>query len=419
MTGRSTLVILSFAAGAVSVVLLHTLLFPPTITVGHLRPSFAFPEEANGTPPLLHSSWNRPEKFQWHTWEDYQAGPKRSGKPELGKQQKLFSADHEARIQHIGPTVRRMARSNNNTIVTAVVNLGQLPLFLNFACSCEKSGIPFRKFTFVFCLDDGAARALKVLGVAHHRVETHNHGDISTPAKVFGDPVFSAIMFYKSAMVYELLSTFSINVLSMDVDMVWRHNPLSYFYEPERQSTDIFLSYDGGNNHWQPIYGNTGFVFTRPTNRSKLFWQEVYLNAHYSNSQQKITSPLLTHHYILNDLRIEILPNQFVNGHLFIKQALDKKFMAGLPHELTAMPNVPPDWLVAHASWTGNLTYKVEKLLAINQWHLASQSPTELSELGQHAAGNATSGAQVFQLKCVNLPPYHPPGWGETNRTSS
>ena len=117
--------------------------------------------------PLLHSSWNRPPKFQWHTWEEHEAGPKRSGKPVPGKQQTLFDADHDARIQLIGPTVQRMA-SSNNTIVATVVNLGQLPLFLNFACSCEKSGIPFRNFTFVYCLDDGAARALKTLGVAHH-----------------------------------------------------------------------------------------------------------------------------------------------------------------------------------------------------------------------------------------------------------
>ena len=273
------------------------------------------------------------------------------GRPEPEKRQQAFDAHREQRHAAIGPTIKKMAATNKNTIIILLVNSGQMSLFLNFICSCEKRNLAWKEFVFVFALDAKAKVLLDHLGVASYHLDDT---DIANAAKVFSDTTFSKVIFFKTAVTYDVL-LLGVNVLFQDVDIVWKSSPVAYFQDPAREEIDMFFMKDGNSNTQQPLYANSGFHFNRYNERTLKLWEETYLNAHTAPVQQQVIQPLLIHHFFVNSLRVYILPNEFANGNLW-------QIPGGTGR-------IPKNWIVLHASWTSNLPHKVKKFIATNEWY--------------------------------------------------
>jgi len=299
--------------------------------------------------------WNKPPNYQWKVRKKHgnaNLGTSR-GRPEPEKRQAAFDAHREQRHKVIGPTIKKMAATNKNTIIILLVNSGQMSLFLNFICSCEKRNLAWKEFVFVFALDAKAKVLLDHLGVASYHLDDT---EIANAAKQFSDTTFSKVIFFKTAVTYDVL-LLGVNVLFQDVDIVWKSSPVAYFQDPARAEVDMFFMKDGNSNTQQPLYANSGFHFNRYNERTLMLWEETYLNAHTAPVQQQVIQPLLIHHFFVNSLRVYILPNEFANGNLWQIPGSTKR--------------IPKNWIVLHASWTSNITHKVKKFIATNEWYAA------------------------------------------------
>jgi len=295
--------------------------------------------------------WNKPETYQWKNWGS------RMGKPEPGPQQKAFDAQRSERHAELKPIFERLASSNNGTVVVMLVNAGQFPLLRNFGCAADARGIPWRDFTFVFTLDSEAQQWAVELNVSsYHPPNTEIHD----AAQQFSDAQFQRVVFWKNAVVHDALELGVHDVLFQDVDVVWKQNPTPYFLEAPRRHIDAFFMNDGNSEYQQPIYINTGFMFMRNTARTRLLWLEAYLNGHTSNAQQSIVNPLVVHHYFVNNLRVFVLSDVFLNGDKFTTEANAKEVLPG---------GTWSGWMVAHSSWTRNASVKVDHLKWINEWY--------------------------------------------------
>ena len=78
-----------------------------------------------------------------------------------------------------------------------LVNLGQINMLWNFACSCEARGIDWRQFTLVYALDSGAGRQLDLMGVQWIGLDGV---ELSQAAAHFSDSTFGEAVFWKTAV---------------------------------------------------------------------------------------------------------------------------------------------------------------------------------------------------------------------------
>jgi len=205
------------------------------------------------------------------------------GRPLEGPHQRTFEASQKERHARLKPILEPMAARWNNTIVTMLVNYGQLKLLQNWACSCEYRRIPWRSFTFTYSLDPKTAPVLEAMGMPFTLLESSTVGE--TAARTFGDYIFHKVVFFKSAVVWDML-LMGFNVLFQDVDLVWKVNPIPFFHAPQWRPLDAAFMYDGGNKIFSPIYANTGFFFLRQGEPTLRLMEEVWLKASSSNSQQ-------------------------------------------------------------------------------------------------------------------------------------
>jgi len=297
--------------------------------------------------------WNKPPSFQWklQKWKQKKGDKPGKGEPKPAEQQLAFNALRAQRHAIIGPTVRKLAAGNANTVILLVVNSGQMPMFNNFLCSCEERELSlFKRTAFVFALDTDAKQLLDKNGVNSYHLDGIN---LKEAAYLFSNPQFKAAVFWKGAVTYDVL-LLGVNVLFQDVDIVWRQSPMPYFLDPSRRHIDVFFMKDGNNAQQQPLFANSGCHFSRNNERTQLLWKDIYLNAHQARNDQSIVSPLLIHHYFVNSLRVYILPPIFTNGNYFGIQGPTR---------------VPENAIVLHASWTNNITDKVNKWKHINEWY--------------------------------------------------
>jgi len=303
----------------------------------------AWKQEPAPPPPLsARQTWHRPATIQ----RAKSVGV--TTPAERGPRQRAFDADRTLRNAAFKQQLQRLA-TPQNTVVVMLTNTGQSGMLWNFGCRCEHRGIPWKNGTVVYALDSEIETTLRSRGVTTRRspeVEIHD------AAKTFSDAQFAKVVFWKNAVVHDVLSM-GFNVLFQDVDVVWKQDPRQWF-ESADPTVDIFWTYDGGNSAQQPLYVNSGFFYVRNNERTRAFWEEAYLNGHRGNSQQGTLEKLLVHHYFNNGLQLHVLDDRFVNGHLL---PLGKK-----------NPNVPEDWIVAHASWAYNQATKVEKFKAFGEW---------------------------------------------------
>lgn len=259
-----------------------------------------------------------------------------------------FLADMGHRHAKIAPTLHAINKTYG-AVTLMVVNSGQMVLLRNFIAACDHRNLPCKDMIFVFALDRSAAASLKDAGIHHYH---YPFAETPTAAKVFSDRHFAAVVFYKNAVVYDVLLT-GVNVLFQDVDLVWKANPIASL---AAFRVDMCFMNDGNSMHQQPLYINSGFFYVFNNAKTLHFWREAFQIFNKHSSQQGLLERLLVHHYFNNNLTLFVLPPLYANGN---------QWTPINPHQM-----LTSRWLVAHASWTHNMTYKVAKFKTIREWYL-------------------------------------------------
>lgn len=238
-------------------------------------------------------------------------------------------------------------------LITMVYCQKFVPLFENWLASCEANGIPVRHRLMVFTLDEEAYRRSNELGIKSLFLDPRMYGQAGG-SDGFGDKQFSRTMFYKNAIIHDLLEL-GANVLFQDVDLIWLKDPFKYLTAADAQE-DLYIMYDGPNRLHRPLHANTGFIYVKCKEACKAFFETALGNTSAiftCRSHQKPFNWILEHFQRHNVLAIKVLPqSQFANGHLFnLKRGV-----------LPKAKEWRSDSYVVHYSWTGTMKEKREKI---------------------------------------------------------
>jgi hypothetical protein len=239
------------------------------------------------------------------------------------------------------------------TIITMVCDNSFMPLVRNWLRSCERSGVMVTDRTIAFALDRDAAQCFAELGLPYVLLDPADYPPAGG-SQIFGDQEFASAVFYKSALLTDLLEL-GAKVLFQDVDLIWFEDPIPALDE-NADLQDIQLMYDGPNPQYAPFNANTGFFYVTPTPVSKALFNAAMLDANslfWLRNDQVVLNKLFEWFVEEDGLRLAILAEKrFLNGHLF-------------PLEGDVSP-AAGDWkndgVVFHYSWTENIAQKYQKL---------------------------------------------------------
>eukprot|EP00192_Tetraselmis_astigmatica_P011620 CAMPEP_0117664622 /NCGR_PEP_ID=MMETSP0804-20121206/9329_1 /TAXON_ID=1074897 /ORGANISM="Tetraselmis astigmatica, Strain CCMP880" /LENGTH=363 /DNA_ID=CAMNT_0005471889 /DNA_START=67 /DNA_END=1158 /DNA_ORIENTATION=+ len=246
-------------------------------------------------------------------------------------------------------------------VIAMIVNWGQIHLFFNWVCGLQAEGMSHvLKQSLIFTGDKETYDAVSELLPTYWVGATQLPGLPAGAAKVFGDRSFASMMMLKVAAIYSVVVELERDLLFQDVDVIWNHNPIPLFYKTAYRHKDALFSYDG-NALQPPFYFNAGFFFMRATSKGKALAEDFlyYFSKKRGSAVQPIMNRVLTHHYLVNGLDMEILPTSVV------PHPADRRFRLGASLGKELDGESP---LVVHAAWTHNHWDKMKKLNAVGKW---------------------------------------------------
>ncbi len=227
------------------------------------------------------------------------------------------------------------------------------PLFKNWLASCASHDIIVNEKLITFTLDEESSRETKALGIKNYYLDPDIYAEAGGAVR-FGDKQFSKTMFYKNAIILDILEL-GANVLFQDVDIIWLRDPFDYI-SVNCNDRDIYIMFDGPNPFHRPLYANTGFIYAVCNDASKALFETALRNTasiFQTGSHQMPLNRIMEYFIVHNVLSVKVLPQVlFLNGHLFnLKQGVREH--AG-------------DWqkngFVVHYSWTNNREEKRQKI---------------------------------------------------------
>jgi len=202
----------------------------------------------------------------------------------------------------------------NKDIVISAVNSGQIYLFLNWVCSCEKINLDPRPFTVVVPTDKEAADVLRNLNF--HIVEPDWLDSLAKPisskytglANTGGHADINNIVLFVAT---EVLSELGHNVLLHDVDIAWTGNVMEFLRKAgsRRDILAMFAPYyvaKGG--------ANTGFLYARASRKNTIFFQTLKIAAAVKKTSDQELVNILLRHRAFQQISYRYLPQ-----HLFYK----------------------------------------------------------------------------------------------------
>jgi flagellar biosynthesis chaperone FliJ len=132
-------------------------------------------------------------------------------------------------------------------VVVMVCNYGQSELFLNFICTAKSRGLDISRILLFATDNDMYNLAKSIPDISVFNVGNAFGGESVIPktaAKVYGDKVFTGMMFSKIYCVH-LINYLGYDVLFQDVDIVWYKNPIDYFENSAISGNYDFYFQDG------------------------------------------------------------------------------------------------------------------------------------------------------------------------------
>jgi len=230
--------------------------------------------------------------------------------------------------------------------------------FKNWVLSCEKAGIKVRDKVITFALDSEAKKLANDFGFKSYELDSRY--EKAGGSVKFGDKEFAASMFYKNALIYDMLRIIpdSKYLLFQDSDLIWFRDPIPYLTEESKtKGFDMQIMYDGPNYNYKNIYANSGFIFLKSNDVTRAVFETALRNSAFifaSGSHQIPLEKIFEHFILHNIFDMRVLPEtEFLNGHLF-------KFNDSID------PKVPKDWKSSsyclHYSWSASEEEKFEKI---------------------------------------------------------
>jgi hypothetical protein len=221
---------------------------------------------------------------------------------------------------HISSTLQQHSLlPGRDSLVVMVLNPGELDIFANLICSCNKYNLSTHNF-LVFTTQEEILPLITahgVIGIFHS--ESFAFARIAANYEYL-DKTFIDMMWYKSFSIWILLKL-GYNILFQDIDIVWFRNPFPYFEKlvngyrrsrgyaltsslssssssstPHQQQAlflpDIILSDDGQRSlRYAPWYANSGFYYLFSNEKMIHFAWEILMAfpiLHISGSHQNI-----------------------------------------------------------------------------------------------------------------------------------
>jgi hypothetical protein len=238
-------------------------------------------------------------------------------------------------------------------------------LFENWHQGCRQHGIDVRRSTIVFPMDEEAKSAAERLGYTAF-FDPESYGEYEkNPEAGFGSGQWVHCLFMKNAVMGDMLAT-GRDVLFQDADVVWRRDPLPYLRDKANLERWDFMFQKGALNPiFQPLHYNSGFVYARNNEFSRLTWERVLDNQRFVYVYRSQQAPLNIMMSVLRErgLRTCSLDESlFVNGHMI---PVNPKPDSGPLH---------PNAFMIHFNWNDGLATKLDRLRDNGVWYLDDEA---------------------------------------------
>mmetsp|Transcript_1784 Transcript_1784/g.3441 ORF Transcript_1784/g.3441 Transcript_1784/m.3441 type:complete len:608 (-) Transcript_1784:88-1911(-) len=282
---------------------------------------------------------------------------------------KIFLKNVDSVLKDLKKLLQKRDVVKNNTVIVLTVNKGQSELLTNFVCSARSRGFDVGNI-LVFPTDLESKALSEGLGVATY-FDEKNLGTLpSGEAKVYGDPIFAAMMYAKVLCVL-YVSLLGHDVLFSDVDVVWFRDPLTYFHDESNrdiQKFDILFQHDGSSQpRYNPFSANSGFYYVRANKKTQYLFTSLLYDGgliRKSKSHQQVLVQLLNEHSSMFGLNVKVFDkietSMFPGGYHY---HLDWDTMR-------AIFNGESDAFIMHMSWTENKDNKLLFFRQMGEWYV-------------------------------------------------
>ncbi|KAL7466259.1 hypothetical protein ACHAXS_006549 [Conticribra weissflogii] len=310
---------------------------------------------------------------------------------------KIFLKNVDSVLIDLKKLLRQRNVVKNNTVIVLTVNKGQSELLTNFVCSVRSKGFDAGNI-LVFPTDLESKALSEGLGVATY-FDEKNLGTLpSGEAKVYGDPIFAAMMYAKVLCVL-YVSLLGHDVLFSDVDVVWFRDPLTYFHDESNhdiQNFDILFQHDGSSQpRYNPFSANSGFYYVRANKKTQYLFTSLLYNGgliRKSKSHQQVLVQLLNEHSSMFGLNVKVFDkvetSMFPGGYHY---HMDWDTMR-------AIINGESDAYIMHMSWTENKDNKLLFFRQMGEWYVDKKCIGD--DLTSYFGDNEVQDGELVGLCC-------------------
>lgn len=198
----------------------------------------------------------------------------------------------------------------NEPVILTVTDSTYANFSMNLLCSCERNNIPFKHRTLLIGMDPASHGYLSSLGF--YVINAEVEYDLKPKEAEWKTFVYQQSS--KAALVVAMLDLVSIgvDVIMADADVVFLRDPGPWLVSSEHnRHVEVNTMLAPRGDAMGP--GNSGFIFTRSTPRTKV-WLQTFQNAialMYFANDQKVWNSMLRH-YLFRQLVYQILPRSLV-----------------------------------------------------------------------------------------------------------
>ncbi|CAK9002648.1 Transaldolase [Durusdinium trenchii] len=271
----------------------------------------------------------------------------------------------------------------NQAVVVVSVNLGQVFLLLNWACSVRaRVEMDPRAFTYVVTTDEMAHKVLTKAGFIVEPMDWLRESNIKIDHKYKGLANVGPHAYINTVMAAagEALLLEDHPVLLMDVDIIWLRNPLEFLARATRPGRDVIASLSPRDDSYG--YVNGGAVYFVPTVKSKIFLSTFVNLSVLKHGSDQVVLNILFRHFRFRTLNLFVVNTDVFNTNWGFKDKLK-----------VSNPGITP--YLAHI--VGR--YKAARLQKLNLWFHTPSCEFYNAELIDRAARDGLVNASAARSR--------------------
>jgi hypothetical protein len=302
-----------------------------------------------------------------------------------------------ATLKRLRP-LAKAAAGDGKAVVVMTVNWGQAGLFFNFVCAARSRGLDLSNI-LMFATDQATVELAASLGVKVFDVQDAFGEMPEEAATAYGDSKFMRMMLAKIYCVH-LVILLGYDVLFQDVDLVWRRNPLEFFYSSKADDYDMFFQDDGARStRYAPFSPNSGFYFVKNNPRTVFFFNTFVRMGDLiiqTRSHQEVMTAIMSEQASWKGLRVKVFGRDTKEGMLFpggFHFHRNSEFMK-------RMIEGSEDPYIFHMSWTLSKDDKVLFFQQLGEWYVKPEC--EGKKVDEFKPGNKAT--DVAAMCCSSEP---------------